>query len=455
MQRDFQSGKNWIFQDLESDSVSVLLVSDGKKLNKSRKSEQTVPQFFRWTVFHIFIILIVLAGCSRQQRVVRDRDQYIDVPTIRVVLEDHLKSAILMFEDKFRFNSEEADYILDSSIGRFTIFASGTRLELKSEDRWFSFENFQEIKFSPVANGTFLWNGVPYSGSLIFAPDNESITAINSLPMPDYLKGVVPYEIPTFTEEYYQAVLSQTIAARTYAIYQMDHSQSSIFHIYGDTRDQVYQGRKRRSKLADKAVEESRGLILKDSEGSAVRTQYHSTCGGLLEISFDLEGRANPGLMKDYIQDAFNCVTSPMYRWVEKFTARNIVENLIQIGLLSEKRGMDKIENGFNLDIEVLSRDQSGRVDKIGINLDKEQIVLSPYQIRRTFRKDHSSLLPSNLFFLKDSPRDSTAIYLIGAGFGHGKGMCQWGAIGLALKKKNFQEILKFYYPDLKLEKIY
>jgi stage II sporulation protein D len=64
-------------------------------------------------------------------------------------------------------------------------------------------------------------------------------------------------------------------------------------------------------------------------------------------------------------------------------------------------------------------------------------------------------MLPSTLFLFKSSPKKPSIVHLIGGGFGHGRGMCQWGAIGMALKNKTYKDILNFYYPNLKISKLY
>jgi stage II sporulation protein D len=351
--------------------------------------------------------------------------------------------------------SEEAVYLLDETVGEFIVNYTHNTISFRSDRRFFSYQDINKIEFFPINNSSFLWQNVPYHGKLTFLKDEKKIHVINSLPMTQYLKGVVPFEIPTYTEDYYQAIMTQTIAARTYAIYHLQHPASPYFDVYADTRDQVYMGLKRTTPLANKSIEESQGFVLHNKADDPDETPYHSTCGGTLELKLMVENNPSQGFYKDFYQEDFNCITSPLYRWVEKITTRDILKNLKKMNIITIQQEHQWKEIGFQVLVKVLTRSNAGRIDKLAIIIGNKEIILSGWEIRRAFRKSDRGLLPSNLFFLKSSPQEKNTLYLVGAGFGHGRGMCQWGAIGLALKGKNFEEILGFYYPDLKLKKIY
>ncbi|NIV14592.1 MAG: SpoIID/LytB domain-containing protein, partial [Aliifodinibius sp.] len=147
----------------------------------------------------------------------------------------------------------------------------------------------------------FTWNGVAYSGNLAIHYQNNYLCAVNLLPIESYLRGVVPFEIPTGQEEYREAVYAQTIAARTYSLYRIEHPSNQLFHVYADVRDQVYNGLKKTTDLADEAIEKTLGMVLLDKEEPAF-AQYHSTCGGVLQDTL-------PNLRRDWmIESQYNCV---------------------------------------------------------------------------------------------------------------------------------------------------
>jgi len=250
-------------------------------------------------------------------------------------------------------------------------------------------------------------------------------------------------------------VLAQTVAARTYALYHIVHPANALFDVYSDVRDQIYSGVEHRATLSDRAVEQTRGLVLKNAEGNLVETQYHSTCGGVLEKRTDYFVSSRQDFIQDFSDESYNCIVSPLYRWVESVSARSVIQNMAKHRLLTPAEAQHLFQEGFSLDVRVLSRKPSGRIEQLQLTVNGKDFTLNPWQIRQILSPDGNHTLPSNLFFMKNSLQDSSHFYLIGAGFGHGKGLCQWGAIGLALKGKSYSEILKFYYPDLILKKVY
>ncbi|MBN2366420.1 MAG: SpoIID/LytB domain-containing protein [Calditrichaeota bacterium] len=407
-------------------------------------------------IFSVLLLILVVFGCTRQ-RVFKPPPTTRETPSIRVAIQEKLHQGKLLFLDEFRLTSEEADYILDSRIGEFTVTYQNGKLLFRSEARWFEFENFTTIDFLPEKGQRFIWNGITYEGKLVFARDGNRISVINHLNMPDYLEGVIPHEIPSYTPDYYQAVLSQVVAARTYALVMIQNPQSTFFDIYSDTRDQVYRGREKNSPLVKRAVEETSGLILQTPDKKLVRIQYHSTCGGVLDHSaYQLNNTITAAaIMKDNLDNSVNCIASPLYRWVRTITGRNLLTNMVRLGLLGLDRKTDYIENGYDITLAITSRKKSGRVDKLQFIINGEDIPVREWQIRTLFADDSGHPLPSNLFLLKASRNENDTFYLVGAGFGHGRGLCQWGAIGQALRGKSFQDILKFYYPDLVLSRAY
>ncbi len=434
--------------------------SVGKSIHQTKTYQftfifNTVYQIIRWTVFSIVWSVFLFSGCARQQLIIKTPEIKRKVPLIRVALDDNLTQGSLAFKNKYILKCEEADYILDEMVGEFLVNFSGHTLSFKSSQRYFSFSNFDKIEFTPLSNSVFTWNDIPFHGTLIFVKDENQIYVINSLSLPEYLKGVVPYEIPCSSEEYYQAIVSQAIAARTYATYHLSHPSSQHFDVYADTRDQIYSGMKNQAPLANKAIAESAGIILQNKKGQPLEAQYHSTCGGILDLKLNIEGNLSTSYLEDLYDDQFNCMTSPLYRWVEKISTKEILKNLVTLGKISKNQANSWRERGFNVQIHIQSRSKSGRVEKILMKINDESIFLYQWEIRHAFRTKTGKPLPSTLFFLKKSLHYPDTLYLIGAGFGHGKGMCQWGAIGLALKQKSAKEILQFYYPGNELKKVY
>ncbi len=402
------------------------------------------------------MLLILLNGCAKQ-KILKVPGRESRIPQIRVALDDNFSHGRLLFLDAYILRSEEAEYILDSSVGEFDVTFREGELTFKSEYRQFSIKDFNQIQFTPRNEGKFSWNGIPYEGTISFDRQKNHVIVVNSLPVSSYLLGVVPHEIPSNLDEYYQAVLSQTIAARTYAIYSIEHPVSASFDLYADSRDQVYLGHKADTSPVNRAVQETFGIILQKPDNTLIKVQYHSTCGGLLGPPAHQNNGDNSQttIREDQNNNGFNCTASPLYRWVLKLSTRDILDNLTQLGLISRAATGQLKEEGFAMNLEVLSRSSAGRVDKLAIRVNNDEFILNQWQIRRALSDNNSSQQPSNLFILKASRNNPDIVYVIGAGYGHGRGMCQWGAIGQSLNGVPYRDILKFYYPDLILKKFY
>jgi SpoIID/LytB domain protein len=434
------------------------LDSDGKNLDHKINSFSGARSFIPvakklWQIISgITISLFLLTGCAKKlvppTELVTPK-----VPLVRVALEESLAKGTLAFHGQYQLKSEEAEYVLDDSLSPFQINYDGKVLSFQSAKRYFTYKSFDQLELIPIDKSHFLWNDIPYPGKITFSKNINTVILVNTLTLTDYLNGVIPHEIPTHNDEYYAAVAAQTIAARTYALYQIKHPSSKFYDIYDDTRDQVYKGKVRESDLAKRTIQDTYGMVLTDSDGQLAETQYHSTCGGLLNESSSTSPVSEP--VEDIWDNNFNCATSPLYRWVDKITAAEILQNLVKYKKISREEYQRLIDEGFQLEVEITSRQASDRIEKIALSLNKKKISLNEWESRYILASQDSNLLPSTLFFLKKSPSSPDLIYLVGAGYGHGKGMCQWGAIGQALNGRSYQDILKFYYPMLSLKKVY
>jgi len=440
--------------------VSALSVSDGKILkffnySKINMNEIAVQKLLFWTVFLIGNLLFILGGCGKR-KMVSPPPVAPQIPMIRVALEDDLSMGTLEFQDPFKLVSEEATYILNADLGKFTVSFSDGIFSLKNERRSFSFRKFESIEILPVHEGIFLWNNISYSGRLFFTRTQNRMQVINYLPLPQYLEGVVPYEIPSHSEEYYQAVKAQTIAARTYAFYRIKNPEATSFDLYSDTRDQVYQGIRIHAPLVEKAIKATFGSVLETQQKELIKIQYHSTCGGNFDPPpLQVKTPGEKAYLQDRSEKNVNCIVSPLYRWTAKLTTRDILNNMMKLGLVDNSKAQLWKEEGFDMQLEVQSRKPSGRIDKLAILIESQSYILKEWQIRRIFSDKPDYPQPSTLFILKSSPSEPGLVYIIGAGFGHGRGMCQWGAIGQALDGKSYLDIINFYYPDLVLNKMY
>jgi SpoIID/LytB domain protein len=136
-------------------------------------------------------------------------------------------------------------------------------------------------------------------------------------------------------------------------------------------------------------------------------------------------------------------------------SAETIFSNISEeFGISAAKRD-ELINSGFKFDISIKDRSSDGRVFSMEIEIPNQKFTANGYKIRRILSDANGNPLPSNLFFILKPEQDVNKFYIIGAGYGHGKGMCQWGALGMSLEGYSYQQILKFYYPSFNLKTIY
>jgi len=147
------------------------------------------------------------------------------------------------------------------------------------------------------------------------------------------------------------------------------------------------------------------------------------------------------------------CHSSSHYRW-EEILERNELNKMLKKNLTSN--GIDS--NDFLKDIKVIKRAPSGRVIELELVFGDRIVSLKYDQIRKILRGENGEMLRSTLFRIiieKNQSGDIVTVRLVGGGNGHGVGMCQWGAIGMANAGYRFQEILKHYYRGTDLKSAY
>jgi stage II sporulation protein D len=137
------------------------------------------------------------------------------------------------------------------------------------------------------------------------------------------------------------------------------------------------------------------------------------------------------------------CKISPRFEWIETYSKELIISRLKSYSLLDNQN--------YSLDdISIINRFSSGRVNEMEIKVigdggEKKSIIIKGNEIRSIIRTaDSKMILWSTLF---DLSLKSNSVVLNGKGFGHGVGLCQWGAIALSRNGWNYEDILNHYYP--------
>jgi stage II sporulation protein D len=302
-----------------------------------------------------------------------------------------------------------------------------------------------------------IWNGKKYRGELIITRTDSGFIVVNTLPMDSYLRGVVPLEIGSRTSAEFAAVQAQAVAARTYAYKHLTSTRA--FDMYATVQDQVYGGVDAEKPQADTAIMTTRDVVVLYN-GQPITTPYHSTCGGstagVSEVWYDQPDQPYLRPVSDRIPGTNNyyCDSSPRFSWTQSYDAaglRAVMEKYLATYTKAPKNGVGKIT-----DIREEGRTQSGRIAAISVQTESGTYTLRGNDIRFVLRDPKGAILNSTYFsFTKEtSGGEVSSLNVNGRGYGHGIGMCQWGAIGRARAGQNYRTILETYYPGTTIGRI-
>ncbi|MCH3914829.1 MAG: SpoIID/LytB domain-containing protein [Acidaminococcaceae bacterium] len=339
-------------------------------------------------------------------------------------------------------------------------------------------------------------NKKTYRGAIIASLDSgrKRLNVINVLPVENYLYGVVAKEvIPLWPDE---AVKAQAVAARSFAMYEINNNKNQVYDVRSNEMGQVYGGIAAEHTNTNKMVDTTRGVVA-TYDGDPIQAFFHSCSGGYTESAVNVWGKAVPYLQAvvDYDKD------SPNYDWNKSFTREDLQKALEQsgykVGVLEGIRlsPRKKAPMGWSSD-----RGTSGRVKKITFKGKAGIVTLEGTKLRSILnlpstlfdinvgfnRPDHIDVPILNSYGMqvgekkidiKPDKRNRNSntvgdfhylssvkgekVHFIGNGWGHGLGMSQWGARGMSLmpgaKKKDdyYKTILKHYYTGTKIKRIY
>jgi stage II sporulation protein D len=267
--------------------------------------------------------------------------------------------------------------------------------------------------------------GVSYKGNIEVYKGRNGLYLINQLPLEAYVESVVDSEVTESWEM--EALKAQAVVVRTYAFRHILKNPNALFHLTSSTLHQIYSGENRNQRVVY-AVMNTRGEVL-TYKGKPIEALYHSTCGGTTEKAKEVFGHDIP-----YLKSVRNdCSISPYWRW-KRVMERRTIESL-----LSERD---------ILDIKTFSYTPTGRVKEVKIITKRGSYLLPAKDFRRLLGW---RLLPSTWFEVR---HEKDNFIFKGRGYGHGVGLCQWGAQQMAKEGKTYREILRYYYPGTSIQRI-
>jgi stage II sporulation protein D len=321
------------------------------------------------------------------------------------------------------------------------------------------------VRVAPRGPAPVSFDGVLYRGEIeIFATSAESLGVANVLTVESYLRGVVPLEIGRRRPEEIEAVKAQAVAARTYAVAASGSRARGSFDVFATVEDQVYGGFDGEEPVSLQAIAETEGIVA-EHDGDPIKAYFHSSCGGRTEARhevWELPGlpylksvRDTPGASRNlalaYCRDAAS------FTWTETWNGQEIAglveQHLPAVASTPVGGVIGRVRN-----LRVTARTPSGRVRWLTVETDGGTYRVFGDRVRWLLRRPGSTRILESAWFELDVERRGgrvTKVVAEGRGYGHGVGMCQHGALGMARQGYTYDEILGHYYPGIELVRAY
>ena len=350
-----------------------------------------------------------------------------DSPVLRLLLEDKAPRVVvtgsyLMVEKPGKAGWEPvADRI---RMAGFTPLRGGVELE-GSDTRAAVFR-------VRSGGGMLQYAGRPHRGYLTIRPSGARLMVVSHMPLESYLAGVVNGEIDSSWP--LEALKAQVVAARSYALYQVN-AEGLYYDLKADITDQVYAGVDSEDERAIEAVAMTRGQVL-HRDGEPFQAFFHSSCGGNTTSAMDVWGVPQPVQEGVYCGE---CGEAPFARWNLTLEPEHIVRT---VRLLYPH--VDRVRK-----LGIHRRSGDGRVQTLFVETGQGRLLIDAGEFRKAMGY---SRLPSTRFSMEMS---GGRIVLTGEGYGHGVGLCQWGARGSALRGMDYRQILRKYYPGTEVRRAY
>lgn len=273
-----------------------------------------------------------------------------------------------------------------------------------------------------------------YRGRLDIIRDKENkFLVINTVDLEMYVRGVLYHEVPHAWP--LNAIMAQAVATRTYALYQVGQRKNQEYDVTSDIYSQVYGGRSAERHRSNVAANRTRGEIL-TYNGKVLPAYFHSNCGGHTESAAELWKHDLPPLKG---VDCRFCENAPNYRWKKNFRSLDIQKTLnlhgFNMGSIQKLQVLDRTDSGRVKTLKVVTRD-GGSVNIPGTRFRE---IIGP------------NVLKSNYYEIE---MKGYYFDVIGRGWGHGVGMCQWGIYRMARERYDYKDTLEYYYPGATWTKV-
>ncbi|MGE5391324.1 MAG: SpoIID/LytB domain-containing protein [Deltaproteobacteria bacterium] len=369
---------------------------------------------------------------------------------------------------------------------------------MNNDGSWADLGSYPQVDFTPqgdLVSSIFSYNNKPFRGALTVTVNRAGtgMNVINRLPLEQYLYGVVPREMSNQWPA--EALKAQAVAARTYTVKNLGKHNIDGFDVCDETNCQVYGGYAVEGDNSRQAVDGTAGQVLIDKDGKLIYALYSSNSGGYTEDNQNVNGyyysylisKPDPYSMGLGLSD-WGCQVPiaadgsgrslseklrnkyPDIGPIAGITLSKYVSGRVYQVTISDENGRQfqlsgrELGNMFNPGFYTYVNNQnfmSSMFDTVSdakvsilngggstITVDgglKNMYVANSASIM-SFRTGGDTYQVVSATASKIYPKSPQNITFVGHGWGHGVGMSQWGAYGMAGQNKTYQEILQFYY---------
>jgi stage II sporulation protein D len=376
--------------------------------------------------FTLVMILGLLAGASDIP------SKPADVRVIRVAVLRAQKDIRLSVSGPFEVSDAATLKVLWKSRNLSTVKAAAVPEGLKIGTKIFS---SRSLLITDHRLAGIIVNKRPYRGDAVLTKDKDgALLVVNVVDLEFYVKGVLYHEISNKWPM--DAIKAQAVATRTYALYQEDVMKAQAYDVTADTSSQVYGGFASEKNKTNRGVNFTAGEVL-TFQGKIFPAYFYATCGGKSESASELWKTDMEPLRGGRVCPY--CATSPHYFWRIALSLGEIQKKCGPVYTLKEP-----LES-----IAIAERTVTGRARTLEfMDANGEVQQVSAKDLRRLLGSD---ILRSTNFSV--NVEDGKAVFE-GKGWGHGVGLCQWGAMQMAKDGFSYVEILKFYYPGATISKV-
>ncbi len=379
-----------------------------------------------------------------------------------------LTVGIKVRQEKVRIASTKGLRVFDGHSGRRLFSKLKPKpMVLRVDPKGFLIEGYgvrSKVRVEPLPNSLLSVDGHQYRGNFVIEEDRfGKITVINVIDVEQYLYGVIKSEM--LISSPMEALKSQAVIARTFAIKHKErYTKIRGYGLTADTSSQVYTGVRGEDPRGTRAVDATRGHVLTFG-GKLIQCYYHSACGGWTNNNEDAWGGSPLAYLR--CRRCGYCADSAGFSWKVSLTYDKILEKLLEAGHkltgIRSIRTIDDPKSGGRALVVVVENGTSQlrllpNMFRLAMGAN---VIKSAYFIHdKSHKKNPGPMADAGVNneaemkmreLIGDYLQEVSAprvLVLNGCGSGHGVGLCQSGARGLAELGASFREILAFYYKN-------